>query len=111
MVPVWFVCVSRLSRQLRDRHREKYEEMKLAEMWPQGLSGWLSRHNNTRPVIALFRFLLRSEDAKLQEADISRLSSFMRRFSCVYMGVFLLLGFLIVRPHFDRFTTSRQTAV
>src|SRR5262245_66276002 len=81
MVPVWFVCVSGLSRQLRDRHRQKYEEMRLAEMWPRGLAGRLSRHNNTRPVIALFRFLLRCEDAGQHETDISRLSSSMRRVS------------------------------
>ena len=75
MVLVWFVCVSRLSRQLRDRHAEKYQEMRLAHMWPRDLMGWLSGHDNSRPVFALLRFLLCGEDAALRDTDISRLVS------------------------------------
>ena len=91
MVLAWFVCVSRLSRRLRDRHAEKYEQMGLADMWPKDLAGWLSGHNNTKPVIALLRFLYRREDLALHDADVSSLSEFMRRFLYVYLGLFLLL--------------------
>jgi len=98
MVLVWFVCVNRLSHQLRDRHPEKYDEMRLAEIWPRSLWEWYSGFNNTRPVIALLRFLLRGEDAALRDTDISRLSTFMRWFFCVYLGLFLSLVFLFLHP-------------
>lgn len=101
MVLVWFVCVSKLSRRLRERHAEKYEEMRLADLWPQDLAGWFSGHNNVKPVFALLRFLLRGEDFALHDADISSLSAFMRWFFYVYLGLFLLLvfSFLIQSRH------------
>lgn len=96
MVLAWFVCVSKLSRQLRDRHAEKYEQMGLADMWPRDLAGWLSGHNNAKPVFRLLRFLFRGEDVALHDADISSLSVFMRRFFYVYLGLFLMLVLSIV---------------
>jgi tetratricopeptide (TPR) repeat protein len=110
MVLVWFVCVRKLSQQLRDRHFEKYDEMRLAEMWPRGLE-WLSSYDNSRPVIALLRFLLCREDAGLHDADVSRVSAFMRWMFYVYMGLFLLLGFLIVRQASESSATASQTTV
>jgi tetratricopeptide (TPR) repeat protein len=91
MVVVWFVCVRKLSHQLRDRHPDKYERMGLAYLWPRNLGEWLSEYDNGRPVFALLRFLLRGEDAALRDADVSRLTSFMRQFFYVYLAVFLLL--------------------
>lgn len=96
MILVWFVCVSKLSHRLRDRHTEKYEQMGLADMWPRDMAGWLSRHNNASPVFALLRFLFRREDLALHDVDISSLSAFMRWFFCAYVGVFLLLVFSIL---------------
>ena len=57
MVLGWFVCLNRLGHQLRDRHPEKYDEMRLAGMWPRNLLESLSRDDNSRPVMALLGFL------------------------------------------------------
>lgn len=91
MVLVWFACVRRLSHQLRERHPDKYERMGLAYLWPRNLEEWLSEYDNGRPVFALLRFLLRGEDAALRDADLSRLTAFMRQFFYVYVALFLLL--------------------
>jgi tetratricopeptide (TPR) repeat protein len=88
MVLIWFGCVSSLSRQLRERHAEKYQAMSLDKMWPRDLAGWLRRHNNFGPVSALLRFLVRKEDLALQDAQICGLSAFMRRLLYVYISVF-----------------------
>lgn len=96
MALIWFVCVSKLSRQLRDRHAEKYEQMRLADLWPRDLAGWFSVHDNAKPVFALLRFLLRGEDRALHDADISSLSVFMRWLVFVYLGLFLVLMFSIL---------------
>jgi len=91
MVLVWFASVSKLSRQLRERHPEKYEQMRLAYMWPRNLWQWFSGYDNSKPVFALLRFLLCGEDAALRDAEVSQLSSFLRRLFYVYLGLFLLL--------------------
>jgi tetratricopeptide (TPR) repeat protein len=96
MVLGWFFCVNRLSHQLRDRYPEKYDEMRLAEMWPRSLSEWYAEYSNARPVIALLRFLWRREDVALHDTDVSRLSRVMRWLFCVYIGLFLSLVFLFV---------------
>jgi tetratricopeptide (TPR) repeat protein len=95
MVLGWFFCVNRLSHQLRDRYPEKYNDMGLAELWPRSLQ-WFSRYDNSRPVGALLRFVLGREDTELHDAEISRLSRFMRWFFCVYVGLFLSLVFVFV---------------
>ena len=59
MVLIWFVGVNKLSRRLRERHSDKFDEMGLARLWPQNLMQWLSGYNNSGPVFALFRFLAR----------------------------------------------------
>lgn len=110
MVLVWFACVSKLSRRLRDRYPEKYEQMKLADMWPRDLAGWLSGHDNARPVFALLRFLFRGEDAALRDAEISQLSLFMRWFFYVYLGLFSLLAFSIVRQPYHPGASWGQSA-
>jgi len=101
MVLVWFVCVSKLSRQLFERHSEKYDEMGLEDLWPHDLRGWFSGFDNSRPVMALLRFLLRGEDRDLHDADVSSLSAFMRWFFFAYLGLFMVLGFSILSgsPH------------
>jgi len=91
MVLGWFFCVNRLSHQLRDRHPDKYDEMRLAEMWPRNLLEWSSRYDNSGPVVALLGFLWRREDAALHDSDVSRLSRVMRWLFCVYIGLFLTL--------------------
>lgn len=91
MVPVWLACISRFSRLLRDRHPEKYEQMRLDELWPKGAAGWLRGHDNHRPVFALIRFLCRGEHHALEDADVSKLSVFMGWFMFVYLAVFLAL--------------------
>src|SRR5262249_58147093 len=70
MVLGWFFCVNRLSHQLRDRHPDKYDEMRLAEMSPRNLLEWLSRYDNSRPVMALLGFLWRGEDAELHDSGV-----------------------------------------
>ena len=57
MVLVWFYVVSRLSRRLRERHEQKYDELGLEYLWPQSLGDWLRGYNNARPAMALLRFL------------------------------------------------------
>lgn len=111
MVLVWFVCVGKLSRQLRDRHAEKYEQMRLADLWPRDLAGWFSGHNNAKPVFALLRFLLRSEDLALRDADISSLSVFMRWFFYVYLGLFLVLLFSFLSQNDQSRASRGQNAV
>jgi len=91
MILGWFFCVNRLSHQLRDRHPDKYDEMRLAEMSPRNLLEWLSRYDNSRPVMALLGFLWRREDAELHDSGVSRLSRVMRWLFCVYIGLFLTL--------------------
>lgn len=109
MVLVWFVCVSKLSRRLHDRHPEKYEQMRLADLWPRDLAGWFAGHNNAKPVFALLRFLSRREDLALHDADISSLSVFMRWFFYVYFGLFLVLVFLILsQNHQNRAIRARR---
>jgi len=110
MVLIWFVGVNKLSRRLRERHSDKFDEMGLARLWPQNLMQWLSGYNNSGPVFALFRFLFRSEDVELHDAEVSRRSVFLRRLFCVYLILFLLLIFLIVRPPPRDNTGSRQVA-
>ena len=111
MVLVWFSCVSKLSRLLRDRHAEKYEQMRLADLWPRDLAGWFSRHNNARPVFALLRFLLRGEDLALHDADISSLSVFMRWFFYVYLGLFLILVYSTLNQNHQRRASPGKNAV
>lgn len=111
MVLVWFVCVSKLSRRLRDRHAEKYEQMRLADLWPRDLAGWFSGHNNAKPVFALLRFLLRSEDLALHDADISSLSVFMRWLFYAYLGLFLVLMFSFLSQHDQSRASRGQNAV
>jgi len=96
MVLVWFRCVSMLSRRLRERHPEKYEQMGLAYIWPQNLWQWFSGYDNSKPVFSLLRFLLFGLDDALRDAEISRLSSFMRWLFCIYLALFLLLVTSIV---------------
>lgn len=96
MVPVWFACVRKLSRLLRERHEEKYEEMRLAEMWPTTIGGWIGRFDNSKAVGALFKFLLFREDRDLDDAEVSSLSGFMRWFSIAYIGLFAVLAYAIV---------------
>ena len=111
MVLVWFVCVSKLSRRLHDGHPEKYEQMKLADLWPWDLAGWFARHNNAKPVFALLRFLLRRQDLALHDADISSLSAFMRWFFYVYSGLFLVLvSSTLIQNHQNR-ASRGQNAV
>jgi tetratricopeptide (TPR) repeat protein len=93
-VPIWLIFVSSLVSQLLARHPEKYDEMYLAEIWPRSLSESLTWRTNSRPVMALVRFLWRGEDAALHDPQISRLSTFMRWFFCAYLVLFLSLVFL-----------------
>lgn len=110
MVLVWFVCVSKLSRRLHDRHPVKYEQMRLADLWPRDLAGWFAGHN-AKPVFALLRFLSRREDLALHDADISSLSVFMRWFFYVYSGLFLVLVFsTLIQNHQNR-ASRGQNAV
>ena len=111
MVLVSFVCVSRLSRRLRDRHAEKYEQMRLADLWPQDLAGWFGGYNNAKPVFALLRFLLRGEDRALRDADISSLSAFMRWLFYVYLGIFLFLLFSILSQNHQSRASRGQNSV
>lgn len=94
MVAVWFVCLRRFVAQMRDKCPQKYDQMRLVELWPQDLQGWLAGFNNFRPVFAILRFILCRQDRALGDADISALSNFMRWFFYVYLGLFLLLGYL-----------------
>lgn len=96
MVLVWFHCVSKLSAQLKERHGEKYDEMGLDRMWPKNLAGWLAGHNNTKPVLALLRFLWRREDVDLKDMALSDLASFMRTFAAAYLALFSTLVYSIV---------------
>lgn len=91
MVPVWFVCIRRLARRLREAHAAKHEEMRLAEMWPQDLGGWLAGFDNREAVFALLRFLFLREDVRLRDPSVSRLSGFMRGLLWAYLGVFVML--------------------
>jgi tetratricopeptide (TPR) repeat protein len=111
MVPAWFACVRKLSQQLLERHAEKYEEMGLAEMWPQGLSGWLSGFDNSKPSLALLWFLFGREDRDLHDADVSSLSTFMRWFFCAYLGLFSVLVYSIVNGWSHGRTAPGQAAV
>ena len=88
---VWFACTYWLSRQLRERHPEKYDDMGLADMLPHDLGEWLRGYNNAKPVGALLKFLFRREDAALDDASISRLATFMRRLFVTYLCLFALL--------------------
>ena len=98
MVPIWFICIARLSRRLHDLHAAKYEKMGMANMWPRDLAGWLSGYNNTKPVLALMQFLFAREDVALRDPAISRLSAFMRWFLCAYLLVFAALVFSMLNP-------------
>jgi len=90
LVLVWFACTYRLSRQLRERHPEKYDEMGLADLLPHDAGEWLRGYNNAMPVGALLKFLFRREDAVLDDASISRLATFMRWLFGAYLFLFVL---------------------
>jgi len=111
MVLVWFACVSNLARQLRERHEEKYEQMGMDRMWPASRAGWLSDHDNTQPVFALLRFLLRREDLALRDVRVSSLAVFMRRFFYAYLVLFLVLVFSILGAVWDSGIKQRQYPV
>jgi hypothetical protein len=95
MVFVWFHCLRKLSRQLHDRHPEKYDEMELEDMWPKEISAWIGTFDNRRPVFALCRFLFRGEFAALDDPEVASLGIFMRRLAVVYLFLFGFLGYSI----------------
>ncbi len=96
MALVWFYCLRKLSHQLRDRHPEKYDEMDLEDLWPQEAIGWMGRFDNSRPVLALCRFLFRGDFWSLNDPQVSSLSVFMRQLAVVYLAVFGFLAFSIL---------------
>ena len=96
-VAMWLVCVSRLSRQLRERHPDKFLEMELAAIWPTSARGWMEGFDNSAAVKALLAFLWRREYADLHDPRIHELGVFMRRLFAVYVAVFGLLVFSILR--------------
>lgn len=88
MVLVWFACIRRLARHLRERHGETYDELELDQVWPKGPGGWLRGFDNSRPVMALLRFLWRREYRDLADDKVTRLCSFMRGFFIAYLILF-----------------------
>ena len=90
MVLAWFACVRKLSRELRERHPGKFDEM--------GLDGVWSTDDNTKPVFALLAFLLGREDRDLGDPAVSSLATFMRWFFFVYLGLFVVLVYTILSP-------------
>ena len=95
MVLVWFVCIARLARQLRERHPDTADAMEIDQMWPKDLAGWLRGFDNSGPVMGLFRFLFRREYVGLGDPAISDLAVFMRRLCVIYIGVFAWLFALV----------------
>lgn len=104
LVLLWFICVFRLDRRLRDYHPEKYEQMGMAKLMPRKLSDWNIRvgfsgitagFNNTLPVLRMARFLWSGEDQPLNDAQLSSLSKFMRWLFIIFMASFALLFFSI----------------
>src|SRR5687767_13601195 len=96
MALAWFVCISRISGRLRERHPETYKELRLARIWPRNRKGWIGEYDNSRPVHALLRFLFRGEFRDLHDPDLTRISVFMRRFLVIYVILFLALVLSVV---------------
>lgn len=93
MVLIWFYSVNSLKRQLLQRHPDTHEELELSRLW----SGMTSRHDNSRPALAMLRFLLRKEYLGLHDRGITSLSVFMRWLFVVYLALFGYLSISILR--------------
>lgn len=91
MVLLWFACVRLFSRHMRDRYPALYEEMRLAEIWPRNLAGWLAGHDNSRPAYATLRYLLRRDYLDLRDATLSALCEWMRLLLFVFLALFAAL--------------------
>jgi tetratricopeptide (TPR) repeat protein len=90
----WLFCVNRLSRELRDRYPGVHKELHLDEMWPRGW-GWLGRHDNTRAVFALMRFLFSGRYRELDDPYVTDLGTTMRRMFVGSLAIFAMVVWLI----------------
>lgn len=118
MAAIWIYCVVRFVQLVRDNQPGLYDAMDLDEMWPEDLAGWLRGHNNSRPVMAMLRFVLKREDRALKDPRITRLCAFMKSLFIAFVGGFAILffgmfGYALLHP--DRptraTTVERNTAL
>lgn len=106
MVLAWFAGLRRLSRLLAERHAAKYEQMELADLFPQGF--WVTEHDNSVPVRHLMRFLWRRDYDRLKDREVATLGAYLRLLFIAYFCVFALLFASILR---DAFRTSFSRVV
>lgn len=92
----WFACIRRLSTLLRERHAQKADDMAIEEIFPGDLASWIQGFDNTRPTMALLRFLWRRQYLRLRDDEVTRLAELMRWLGAVYLLLFIALAAAIV---------------
>jgi hypothetical protein len=91
MVVVWFVLISRLFNQLRDKHPATYENLGSPSLF----------YNNSMKTNHLFlRFLCKSEFESLNDPPLVKLCRFARIYLASYMILFFIMaGFILTVIH------------
>ena len=112
MAVTWLISVVRISRMLKQRHIETYDELKLEDMWPKTIPEWFSRrHSNLVPVSRLLVFLFSKRYRNLQDDEISRLGDFMRLLLTIAIPVFIVMFYSLTTTTVDEYRHRQQTQV
>jgi hypothetical protein len=94
LAATWLVCVGMFVRTMRERHPQEFEEMGLARMFPGNLRGWLRSHDNSRPAMAMLRFLWRGDFERFGDPALTRLANTMRGVGVAFVAVFAIQFYL-----------------
>jgi hypothetical protein len=106
----WFFCLARLSRYLRERHRDAYDELDLANLFPLELSEWLRGFSNASQVWALLKFLFGGHFWKLRDPQVNRVAMLMRQVLIAHTIVFVVFAGIIIKESFAAEDERREIA-
>lgn len=96
LAAAWMLATVMLSSNLRQRHQDVYEDLKLEGLWPRTISGWIGQFNNTESVMNMLTFVLSGRYKDLNDQNLNHLAGLMRLIFIVFILSFSAAAYLIV---------------